>query len=389
MDATRLSLSLTLILMVLLLSSLSVLCFPGRLPLSLSSPSMKATGTRAMTRQQQTPKRSFDDDTSSNGLSPYKQHQHAKKKKKNHHERTVVIAYHKPANTITSHADDNAIIAATKKGGPRRKTVYDDILSMQGWKLSTSSISTKVLDGNKDDSDMMKKNDISFQKVTGIYSKLHAIGRLDCDTTGLLLLTNDGGLVHHVTNPAASKTTDTSKSSSSKITKTYEAVVMGYHENDCPAFEQMRQEGVDIGAKYGGMTQPVDNLQVLDHPTHKSTLVSLTISEGRNRQVRRMFHNIGSGVMKLQRVQIGPLLTLKGLEEAGQWRIMPDEEVEATLGWTVRDLVNKEGLFKRGSVGEGTKQNQSIQQQRGQQWGSGAGRQPSRKHPKSGRRRRT
>jgi pseudouridine synthase len=161
-----------------------------------------------------------------------------------------------------------------------------------------------------------------------------------------LLLTNDGGLVHHVTNPAPKKESKATKSKKGPsqssghlktLTKTYEALIMGYHENYCESFEQMRLQGVDIGKKYGGMTKPVDHLAVLGHPTPKSTLVRITISEGRNRQVRRMFHSIGSGVMKLKRTKIGTKLTLEGLEE-GQWRIMADEEVEDTLHWKVRRL---------------------------------------------------
>ena len=258
------------------------------------------------------------------------------------HERTVVLVYHKPPNTITSHSDDNAISAAKK--GPRR-TVYEDIQTMQGW------TAVPII---KDDNSSQNKNDISFQEATGIRSKLHAIGRLDCDTTGLLLLTNDGGLVHHVTNPGSKSSSSSSSASavaaaSSRITKTYEAVIMGHHENVCDSFEIMRIEGVDIGAKYGGMTKPVDDLRVLDHPTPKSTLVSITISEGKNRQVRRMFHSIGSGVMKLRRVKIGTLLTLEGLEE-GQWRSMPDEEVKEALGWSIRRLDSKGDVFRSRST---------------------------------------
>ena len=246
-------------------------------------------------------------------------------------EKTVVIAYHKPPNVITSHFDEEALMST--KSGPRT-TVYDDIQSPQGWVgRTTTTVQTKT----------------SWKEITGIQSKLHAIGRLDCDTTGLLLLTNDGGLVHHVTNPAA-KTLAVKA-----VTKTYEALIMGHHSDDCPEFQAMRTVGVDIGAKYGGMTQPAIHLTVLDHPTAKTTLVSITIAEGRNRQVRRMFHSIGSGVMQLKRTNIGEHLNLEGLE-LGQWRVLSDEEVSRALDWRVRTLgdPNQVKTFrsKRGGNGD-------------------------------------
>ena len=171
----------------------------------------------------------------------------------------------------------------------------------------------------------------SFQHVTGITSKLHAIGRLDADTSGLLLLTNDGGLVHHVTNPTARAHSD------AFITKTYEAVIMGNYETNSTDFQLIREMGVDIGAKYGGMTQPAKRLEVLGHPTAKSTLVAITIAEGKNRQVRRMFHAIRSGVMKLKRTHIGSSLHLDGLAE-GEWRLLTDLEVTECLGWIPKTI---------------------------------------------------
>ena len=224
-------------------------------------------------------------------------------------ERTVVILYHKPPNVVTSHSNKDA--APAMSGEITRRTVYDDVLTLCGFVGDKSG---------------------SFERVTGITSKLHAIGRLDAETSGLLLLTNDGGLVHHVTNPAAHA------HSNAFITKTYEAVVMGNYETNSTDFQLIREMGVDIGAKYGGMTQPAKQLEVLGHPTAKSTLISITIAEGRNRQVRRMFHAIGSGVMKLKRTRIGSSLDLDGLAE-GEWRLLTDLEVTECLGWIPKRIV--------------------------------------------------
>jgi pseudouridine synthase len=232
-------------------------------------------------------------------------------------ERTVVLLYHKPPKLITSHKSDDLVQASYLNPDEHaRETVYSDIQKMTGY------VGTAVDDCQP----------LPFLQATGIRSKVHAIGRLDADTTGLLLLTNDGALIHHVTNRNAA----THDAELGAITKTYEALIMGYHDDE--SLERVRK-GVDIGFKYGGMTKPVQDLCILDHPNHKSTLVSLTISEGRNRQVRRMFHAIQSGVMNLKRTKIGDDLTLGDLEE-GQWRLLTDEEVEKSLHWKPRSLVD-------------------------------------------------
>lgn len=255
-------------------------------------------------------------------------------------ERTVVLLYHKPGNVITSHSNADAVSCSATSN---RRTVYEDIYSMEGFVSS--------------------RTNISFEEATGVHSKLHAIGRLDADTTGLLLLTNDGGLVHWITNP-------TSKQDSDPIPKTYEAVIMGHHSlpqrdgpftnNDNNTYPLMTliQNGALLPQKYGGHTRPVDRLSVLSHPTRSTTRVSITISEGKNRQIRRMFHAIGSGVMKLHRVSVGDL-TLSGLmplEERiqretsdvardelkeGEWRVLHEEEVLKGLGWKCRHLVDE------------------------------------------------
>ena len=227
-------------------------------------------------------------------------------------ERTVVLLYNKPPNTVTSHTNKDQSPEGTVL--PRR-TVYEDIATLKGYVGPADTTSTIQ----------------TFQQLTNITSKLHAVGRLDADTSGLLLLTNDGGLIHHVCNPTAKSHDDTF------LTKTYQATIMGYHDDDSPGFHSIRTLGVDIGAKYGGMTKPAVSLIVLGHPTSKSTECHITIAEGKNRQVRRMFHAIGSGVIKLRRISIGDTLTLGDLTE-GQWRLLNHEEVKNGLGWEPRVL---------------------------------------------------
>jgi len=248
-------------------------------------------------------------------------------------ERTVVIMYHKPPNVITSHSNADAVSQTQTEQS--RRTVYEDIYTMQGF------VSDQVID----------KEAFNFERATSIQSKLHAIGRLDADTTGLLLLTNDGDLVHQITNPNAKQDNYQTK----PVRKTYQALIMGHHElpessTTTPSnyevypLATLLEKGATLSPKHGGQTKPVDDLTILSHPTSTTTLVSITISEGKNRQIRRMFHSIGSGVMKLHRVSIGKL-TLMGLSknptqelEEGEWRLLTENEIKLGLGWDCRLL---------------------------------------------------
>jgi 16S rRNA U516 pseudouridylate synthase RsuA-like enzyme len=240
--------------------------------------------------------------------------------------------YHKPANVITSHSNSDEI--AKSQSEKSRRTVYENIYSMQGFV-----------------SDQPKGNNDNFESATSIRSKLHAIGRLDADTTGLLLLTNDGTLVHQVTNPTAKQ--DNYEGNNGPVKKTYQALIMGHHElpshattappnNTTYPLLKLLKEGVTLSQKHGGQTKPVDDLKILSYPTATTTLVSITISQGKNRQIRRMFHSVGSGVMKLHRVSVGKL-TLSGLDsnpktglQEGEWRILSEDEIRLGLGWKCR-----------------------------------------------------
>lgn len=252
----------------------------------------------------------------------------AAKDRKTMQEKTAVIMYHKPPNVVTSHS--NADLISNKQAEQSRRTVYEEICSMKGF----------VSDYPRG------KGSLDFETATNIQSKLHAIGRLDAATTGLLLLTNDGNLVHHITNPNAKQCSDQDK----PVKKTYEALIMGHHEfpaanttayETCPLVTLMKK-GVTLSPKHGGQTNPVDDITILKYPTTTTTLVSITISEGKNRQIRRMFHSVGSGVMKLHRVSIGNL-TMSGLSmnptaelKESEWRLLSDDEIMLGLGWKCR-----------------------------------------------------
>jgi pseudouridine synthase len=136
---------------------------------------------------------------------------------------------------------------------------------------------------------------------------LFPVGRLDVDTTGLIILTNDGVLANRLMHPRYG------------VPKTYVARVRGKVSRR--ALGTLRQ-GVDLE---DGMTAPAD--VKLKKQSAKTALVEVTIHEGRKRQVRRMFLAVGLPVEELSRRRYGPL-TDKGLEPGG-YRELAGEEVEA------------------------------------------------------------
>ncbi|MFC1991666.1 pseudouridine synthase [Chloroflexota bacterium] len=131
--------------------------------------------------------------------------------------------------------------------------------------------------------------------------RLYPVGRLDIDTTGLLLLTNDGELTYRLTHPGFENE------------KEYLVQVKGFLKTE---ELQKLEKGVRLE---DGMTAPAKAKEVKDSPPFN---YSLTIHEGRKRQVRRMFEAFGYKVITLKRVRIGKL-TLGNLEE-GEVREVTD-----------------------------------------------------------------
>jgi 23S rRNA pseudouridine2605 synthase len=187
----------------------------------------------------------------------------------------VVIAFHKPAGLITTRVDP---------GG--RSTVYDALGDVGRW--------------------------------------LFPVGRLDRDSSGLLVLTNDHRLGERLTSPEA------------HVPKTYHARVAGVPE---PAALRALREGVTLE---DGLppTRPA-GVRVLGSPRAKpcaggaspaSTWLEVVLTEGRNRQVRRMCALVGHDVLELVRVGIGRLqLSRLGLA-SGQWRELTGPEIEQLAG---------------------------------------------------------
>ncbi len=146
--------------------------------------------------------------------------------------------------------------------------------------------------------------------IQGIDARIYPVGRLDYDTSGLLLLTNDGEMTNQITHP------------SHKVEKTYVAKVKG----QVSKLELKKiQDGVDIG---GYVTAP-SRARVIKAASG-STTVELTIHEGKNRQVRRMFDAINHPVLALERIAIGKIK--KGNLKEGTWRLLNDSEVQYLKG---------------------------------------------------------
>lgn len=135
---------------------------------------------------------------------------------------------------------------------------------------------------------------------------LFPVGRLDIDTEGLLLITNDGVLAHELLSPAH------------HVKKTYYARVAGrVTEEDARLFQQ----GVDIGEEK--LTKPAE-LVILT--SGEESEIELTITEGKFHQVKRMFQAVGKEVVYLKRLSMGPL-TLPETLLPGEYRALTQEEL--------------------------------------------------------------
>ena len=139
---------------------------------------------------------------------------------------------------------------------------------------------------------------------------LAPVGRLDLDTSGLLLLTNDTEFAERVMNPEH------------KVPKTYQLKTSTLIGDD--QIEQLRQ-GVELS---DGPTRPAIVTRLRD--SAKYTFLEVTITEGRNRQVRRMIEAVGSKVLKLVRTGLGPIRI--GELPIGKWRLLTPDEVRQLGG---------------------------------------------------------
>jgi pseudouridine synthase len=139
---------------------------------------------------------------------------------------------------------------------------------------------------------------------------LSPVGRLDLDTSGLLLMTNDTGFAERITNP------------DHKTRKTYQLKTATLLNDE--QIDRLRR-GIELT---DGPTRPAEVKRL--RSSAKRTFLELTITEGRNRQVRRMIDAVGSKVLKLVRTAIGPIRI--GDLQIGKWRRLTEPEVRALMG---------------------------------------------------------
>ena len=146
-----------------------------------------------------------------------------------------------------------------------------------------------------------------YDLVADVGTFLSPVGRLDLDTSGLLLMTNDNRFAERVTNP------------DSHVPKTY-LVKASTLLTDA----QLQQLGDGI-ALADGPTRPAIVRRLRN--SEKYTHFEITLTEGRNRQVRRMVEALGAKVLKLVRVKVGPIGI--GTLPIGKWRLLTPAEVKA------------------------------------------------------------
>lgn len=144
--------------------------------------------------------------------------------------------------------------------------------------------------------------------IKDIKTRIHPIGRLDFNSEGLLLLTDDGELTYNLTHP------------SKGVEKTYIAKVKGI-----PSQEKLRLLSKGVTLKYNYKILPCDirRLEVKNN----NAILKIKIKEGKKRQIRRMGEYIEHPVLKLRRIQMGPIY-LKGLKP-GEYRNLSKKEINS------------------------------------------------------------
>ena len=151
-----------------------------------------------------------------------------------------------------------------------------------------------------------KNRRIVTDLIEGIKERIYPVGRLDADTTGLLLLTNDGDLAYKLTHP------------SNEIIKRYIAIVEGIPN-------KWELEKFSKGLTIDGKITAEAFIRIAKRYENESAL-EIGIHEGRNRQVKKMCEAINHPVKKLKRIAIGDIEL--GSLELGMWRYLTEQEIE-------------------------------------------------------------
>lgn len=149
------------------------------------------------------------------------------------------------------------------------------------------------------------------QLVESVKARVYPVGRLDVDTEGLLILTNDGDFTFKITHPKH------------HVSKTYRAEVAG-----AITTETVKKLIQGVLLEDGPASASKAMLVAVNTVRHTS-VVDIVLTEGRKRQVRRMLEAVGHPVIRLSRTKIGNLTC--GSLKPGEWRFLRNEEVQALL----------------------------------------------------------
>jgi 23S rRNA pseudouridine2605 synthase len=211
---------------------------------------------------------------------------------------------------------------------PRHKVGEGDVVAVRGEVVEARQLRYVLL--NKPRGVASTRSDPHAERVVVDLvpngRALFPVGRLDLDTTGLLILTNDGVLANRLLHPRYG------------VPKTYAARVRGKVSRRALA---VLRSGVELE---DGLTSPAE--VTLKKQSAKTALVELTIHEGRKRQVRRMLATVGLPVEELHRRRFGPL-TDKGLDK-GAFRELNGDEIDALR----RAGEEVQGATEKDSIGE-------------------------------------
>ncbi|MCC7407604.1 MAG: rRNA pseudouridine synthase [Phycisphaeraceae bacterium] len=165
------------------------------------------------------------------------------------------------------------------------------------------------------------------------HQRLYPVGRLDADSTGLILLTNDGELAHHLTHPSFGVTKQylvaiRGHISAEDVEKLREGLILTHKSPapGTPGSQSPRAKAAKPGPKV--RRAKFESLRVVkferDDTRGDRTILEITLAEGQNREIRRLLARLGLKVRRLRRVAIGPL-RLKGLA-VGEWRRLTPKE---------------------------------------------------------------
>lgn len=196
---------------------------------------------------------------------------------------------------------------------PKEKVKETDVVEVNGQEITYQQYHYFLLNKPKGvlsaTEDLHQKTVIDLLEVKDQYKDLAPVGRLDKDTTGLLLITNDGQLNHELLAP------------NKHVDKVYQALIAGEVTIDTVA---TFASGMEL--KDGTVLKPA-KLEILNVDENKDqSKIRITIKEGKYHQIKRMFGAVGMKVLELDRLQMGNLQIDPQLKR-GQYRELTDDEL--------------------------------------------------------------